>query len=258
MTAPRRDKLHRLAGRVPARCVWLDLPSPMTAELVGLAGPELAVVDAEHGQIGPETLADMLRALEITGTPALVRVGDAGAGRVKHALDAGAAGILVPYVETAAEARAAVRAFCAPPLGARGMATGVTRAGGYGTEADYAAEWNESGLLALQIESEKGLAVAPEIAAVEGVDMLFLGPSDYAADRGLDPLGDSDAILAALREIGAAARSAGKLVGAFPWPGVDPARLVAEGVDLVAAGSDVRALLKGLADGLAACPLPEG
>lgn len=251
------DKLHRLAGCVPARCVWIDLPSPMAAEIVGHAGPELVVVDNEHGQIGPETLADMLRALDLTGTPVLIRVGDAGPGRVKHALDAGASGILVPYIETAAEARAAVRAFCAPPLGARGMATGVTRAGRFGSDAAYAAEWNGRGLLALQIESEKGLAVAPEIAAVDGVDMLFLGPSDYAADRGLDPGEDSDAILAALREMGAAARSADRLVGAFPWPGVDPARLVAEGVDLVAAGSDVRALLKGLADGLAACPLPK-
>ncbi len=87
--------------------------------------------------------------------------------------------------------------------------------------------------------------------------MLFLGPSDYAADRGLDPAADGDAILAALREMAAAARAAGKLVGAFPWPGTDPARLVAEGADLVAAGSDVRALMQGLADGLAACPLPE-
>ena len=257
MTTP-HDKLRRLAGRVPARCVWLDLPSAMAAEIVGSAGPELAVVDTEHGSIGPETLAAMIRALDVTGTPALVRVGDAGAGRVKHALDAGAAGLIVPYVESALEARAAVRAFCAPPLGARGMATGVTRAGHYGTEADYAAAWNDRGLLALQIESEKGLAVAPEIAAVEGVDMLFLGPSDYAADRGLDPAGESEAILAALREMAGAARSADKLAGAFPWPGADPVRLAAEGIDLVAAGSDVRALMEGLTGALAACPLPEG
>lgn len=255
MTDP-RDKLVRLAGRVPARCVWLDLPSAMAAELAGRARPELCVVDTEHGQIGPETLADMLRALDLTATPALVRVGDAGAGRIKHALDAGAAGIIVPYVESSAEARAAVRACFAPPLGARGMATGVSRAGGFGADATYAGEWNRRGLLALQIESEKGLAAAPEIAAVEGVDMLFLGPSDYAVDRGLDPSADSAAILAALNEMGAAARNAGKLVGAFPWPGADPARLIAEGADLVAAGSDVRVLAQGLAASLAACPLP--
>lgn len=260
MTAA-RDKLQRLAGRVPARCFWLDLPSAMAAEIAGRAGPELCVVDTEHGQIGPETLTDMLRALDVTGTPGLVRVGDAGAGRIKQALDAGAAGVIVPYVETVEEARAAVRATFAPPLGGRGMATAVTRAGLYGADAAYAREWNARGLLALQIETAKGLAAAPAIAAVEGVDMLFLGPSDYAADLGLDmdldSAADGEKILAGFREMAAAARSAGRLVGAFPWPGADPARLIAEGADLVAAGSDARALAQGLAAGLAACPLPE-
>lgn len=255
MTSP-RDKLHTLAGRVPARCFWLDLPSPMAAEIAGRAGAELCVVDTEHGQIGPETLTGMLRALDLSGTRALVRLGDAGAGRVKHALDAGAAGIIIPYVETAAEARAAVSAFCAPPLGKRGMATGVSRAGGFGADRDYARSWNDTGLLALQIETGKGLAAAAQIAALDGVDMLFFGPSDYAADRGLDPVRDSAAIAAACREMIAIAHGAGKLAGAFPWPGAGPASLISEGADLVAAGSDVRGLAQSLAAALAGCPLP--
>jgi 2-keto-3-deoxy-L-rhamnonate aldolase RhmA len=255
MTTP-REKLERLAGRVPARCFWLDLPSAMAAEVAGRVGPELCVIDTEHGQIGPETLVDMLRALALSGTPALVRVGDAGAGGVKHALDAGAAGLIVPYVETVEEARAAMRAFCTPPLGARGMASVVSRATGFGADADYAREWNARGLLALQIETGRGLAAASAIAAIKGVDMLFFGPSDYAADRGLDAVAESGAILAAFREMAAAAHGAGKLVGAFPWPGAEPARLIAEGADLVAAGSDVRALMQGLRAGLEACLLP--
>ena len=177
MTTP-QAQLHRLTGQVPARCFWLDLPSPMVAEIAGRAGPELCVIDTEHGQIGPETLTGMLRALDLSKTPALVRLGDAGAGRVKHALDAGAAGILLPYVETVEEARAAIRAFCVPPLGQRGTAAMVTRAGGFGAVRDYARTWNDIGILALQIETAKGLAAAPEIAALDGVDMLFFGPSD--------------------------------------------------------------------------------
>ena len=143
-------------------------------------------IDTEHGQIGPETVTNMLRALDLSNTPALVRLGDAGAGRVKHALDAGAAGVLIPYIETVEEARAAVRVFCAPPLGKRGMATGVSRAGSFGANKDYARTWNDTGILALQIETGKGLAVAADIAALEGVDMLFFGPSDYSADQNLD------------------------------------------------------------------------
>jgi 2-keto-3-deoxy-L-rhamnonate aldolase RhmA len=215
------------------------------------------VIDTEHGQIGPETLTGMLRALDLTGTPALVRLGDAGAGRVKHALDAGAAGILVPYIDTVEEARAAVRAFCAPPLGRRGMATGVSRAGGFGANKDYARTWNDTGILALQIETGKGLAAAAEIAALEGVDMLFFGPSDYSADQNLDPIRESGKILTACRKMIAAAHDAGKLAGAFPWPGADPASLIAAGADLVAAGSDVRGLAQSLAAALTACPLRE-
>ena len=132
----------------------------MAAEIAGRAGAELCVIDTEHGQIGPETVTNMLRALDLSKTPALVRLGDAGAGRVKHALDAGAAGVLIPYIETVEEARAAIRAFCAPPLGKRGMATGVSRASGFGANADYAGTWNDTGILALQIETGKGLAIA--------------------------------------------------------------------------------------------------
>ncbi len=258
MTTP-HDKLLALTGRVPSRCFWLDLPSPMAAEIAGRAGAELCVIDTEHGQIGPETLTGMLRALDLSRTPALVRLGDAGAGRVKHALDAGAAGILVPYVETVEQARAAIRAFCVPPLGQRGMAVGVSRAGGFGADKDYARTWNDTGLLVLQIETAKGLAAAPDIAALEGVDMLFFGPSDYAADQNLDPTHDSgrdsDTILAACRQMIAAAHDSAKLAGAFPWPGADPARLITEGADLVAVGSDVRALAQSFAAALAACPL---
>jgi len=256
MTTP-HDKLMALTGRVPSRCFWLDLPSPMAAEIAGRAGAELCVIDTEHGQIGPETLTGMLRALDLGGTRALVRLGDAGAGRVKHALDAGAAGVLIPYIETVDEAGAAVCAFCAPPLGQRGMATGVSRAGGFGADKGYARNWNDTGILALQIETARGLAAAPEIAALDGVDMLFFGPSDYAADQGLDPVADSGRILTACRRMIAAAHDAGKLAGAFPWPGAGPAELIAEGADLVAAGSDVRALGQSFAAALAACPLAD-
>jgi 2-keto-3-deoxy-L-rhamnonate aldolase RhmA len=255
MTTP-HTKLRNLTGQVPARCFWLDLPSPMAAEIAGRAGAELCVIDTEHGQIGPETQTDMLRALDLCKTPALVRVGDAGAGRIKHALDAGAAGIIVPYIETVDEARAAVRAFCAPPFGKRGMATGVSRAGSFGADRDYARTWNQTGILALQIETARGLAAAAGIAALDGVDMLFFGPSDYAADQSLDPVTDSGEILTACREMIRAAKSAGKLSGVFPWPGADPASLIGEGADLVAAGSDVRGLAQSLSAALEDCPMP--
>lgn len=255
MTTP-RDKLFDLTGQVPARCFWLDLPSAMAAEIAGSAGAELCVIDTEHGQIGPETVTDMLRALDLTKTPALVRLGDAGAGRVKHALDAGAAGVIIPFIETADEARDAVRAFCAPPIGTRGLASAVSRASRFGADKDYGKNWNDRGLLVLQIETRKGLGNAATIAAVEGVDMLFFGPSDFTMDSNLDPTRDGDEIMAACRVVISSAHAAGKLAGVFPWPDRgDPARLIREGADLVAAGSDVRGLMQSLNAALAACPL---
>jgi 4-hydroxy-2-oxoheptanedioate aldolase len=257
MTTP-HDKLLNITGQIPARCFWLDLPSTMVAEIAGFAGAELCVIDTEHGQIGPETVTDMLRALGLSKIPALVRLGDAGAGRVKHALDAGAAGVIIPFIETAEEARAAVRAFCTPPFGTRGLASAVSRASRYGADTEYANDWNDRGLLVLQIETRKGLGNAASIAAVEGVDMLFFGPSDFTMDSGLDPASDGDKIMAACREVIAAAHNSGKLAGVFPWPHRgDPARLIAEGADLVAVGSDVRGLMQSLRAALEACPLPE-
>jgi 4-hydroxy-2-oxoheptanedioate aldolase len=258
MTIPSRDKIACLTGHSQARCLWVDIPSPMVAEIAGRAGAEVVVLDTEHGQIGPETLADMLRALAVTGTPGIVRLGDAGAGRVKHALDAGAAGVLIPFVETADQAREAVRAFYTPPFGTRGLAPAVSRAAAYGADADYATTWNQRGILALQIETAKGLANAAEIAAVDGVDMLFFGPGDYSLDSGLSLMSDGATIMAALRRMIKAARGADKMVGIFPWAdGGSPAALLAEGGDLVAVGSDVRAMAGGFAASLAAAPLPE-
>ena len=132
---------------------------------------------------------------------------------------------------------------------------GVSRAGGFGANKDYARTWNETGILALQIETGKGLAAAARIAALEGIDMLFFGPSDYSADQNLDPIRETGKILTACRKMITAAHDAGKLAGAFPWPGADPASLIAEGADLVAAGSDVRGLAQSLTAALAACPL---
>lgn len=240
------DAVMRLTGgRRPGRAVWLGLASAQVAEMAARAGAEVGVVDGEHGQIGPESMADMVRALQGAGARAVVRVPGLVPGAIKHALDAGADGVIVPYVESAAEARAAVEAFHFPPLGKRGAAFRVIRGAGYGADAGYRDAWRGRGALILQIESRAGLAAAPAIAATEGVAMLLFGPSDFAADAGLamtDP-----ALLAAWRGVEAAARAAGRGVMGFPWPGMDAAAMAAGGCDLVAVGSDVVALTAGLA-----------
>ncbi len=241
------EKIAAFTGGRTARAVWLGIASAETAGMAALAGAEVGVVDTEHGQIGPETCAAMISALHAGGAKAITRVATTEPGRIKHALDAGADGIIVPYVETVAEAQAAVEAFCFPPLGKRGSAMRVMRAARYGADVDYGPTWNDTGLLVLQIESRRGLAAAPEIAAVAGVDMLLLGPSDFCADAGWSLGADGEKVFDAWREIDAAARAAGKGMMGFSWPAADAARLAEAGCEIVTVASDIVVLTSGLA-----------
>lgn len=244
------EKLEALCGPRPVGVCWLGLPTAASARIAGSAGFGACVIDCEHGLIGVETMGAMITALKAEGSAAFVRVPENAKGTIQRALDAGADGIVVPYVETVAEAERAARAFHYPPQGARGAATAVIAATRYGADAAaYEDAWNDRGFLALQIESRAGLAAAPAFAAVPGVDMLFFGPFDYAQDAGLDPEGDSATLAAVFAEVVAAARGAGRLSGVFPWPGATPEML--KGADMIARASDIVTLRLGLASALA-------
>ncbi|MGF1445163.1 MAG: HpcH/HpaI aldolase/citrate lyase family protein [Pikeienuella sp.] len=241
MSTP-RAKLDRLCGPGSVACAWLGLAAPAAARLTALAGLRAAVIDREHGAIGVETAAAMVFAVKAQGAAAFVRVPDRGKGQIQQALDAGADGLVLPQVETAEQAAAAVRLALYPPAGSRGAAAAVIPATGYGTTPGYQSGWNAHALIAAQIESRAGLAAMRDIAAVPGIDMLFFGPFDYSADAGLDVETDASALAEVFAEIRAAASEAGKLSGAFPWPGRRAGELLGEGVDLVAAVSDLVAL----------------
>jgi 4-hydroxy-2-oxoheptanedioate aldolase len=186
---------------------WCHIPSGFTAEVMAAAGFDWVLVDRQHGLIGEAELFDMLRALGISGTPAFVRVGRLDHGEIGRALDGGAHGVVIPQVDSAAEALAAVRACRYAPAGARSI--GPTRAKLYGT-ADTAAA-NDAVLCLPMIESRAGLEAVEEIAAVDGVDGLFVGPADLGLDTGLQ----GDALDDALRRVAAACRAHGRLAGAF-------------------------------------------
>lgn len=249
MASP-REKLEALCGSGPVALAWLGLASPAAAAMAAGAGFPAAVIDREHGAIGLETAAAMVTALRAGGAVPLVRVPELSRGAIQHALDAGAAGVMIPYVESAEEAAEAARATYYAPQGNRGTAASVIAATGYGRDTGYTAAWNARGLLAVQIESRKGLAAAPAIAAVPGVDMLFFGPFDYAQDAGLDPAADGAALAEAFARIVAAARAAGGLAGVFPWPGASPQALAGSGADAIARASDIAVLARGLAAAL--------
>ncbi|MDN5919753.1 MAG: aldolase/citrate lyase family protein [Pseudonocardia sp.] len=151
---------------------WLQLPSAATAEVIGSVGFDFVVVDTQHGLIGDDALLPILQALSATGTHALVRVPEHGEGPISRALDRGAAGVIVPLVDTAEQARAAVTACHYPPAGVRSY--GPTRLGWQGRDT------NAPGLCVVMVETRAAVEALPEIVAVDGLDAVFVGPSDLA------------------------------------------------------------------------------
>ena len=162
---------------------WLALGSSSVAEVLARADFDFLVIDLEHAPICDSTAADMIRTIDLSGVSPLVRVDYLNHARIKRLLDAGAHGIIVPNVKSASEARKAVRLTRYPPLGVRGV--GLHRAQNYGRQFD--AYWKAAAdqiLVVLQIESMQGISSIPEIAAIEGIDALMLGPYDLSSDVG--------------------------------------------------------------------------
>jgi 2-keto-3-deoxy-L-rhamnonate aldolase RhmA len=247
-----RAKAERLFGRLPAAGCWLDLPCPEVAEVVAAAGADFGLVDLEHGAMSVETAGRMLGALRAGGAAALARPPEVTDAWVKRTLDLGADGLILPMVESAAQAAEAVRMALYPPAGRRGLAATVVRAGGWGARADdYVGGWNGRAFLAMQIESPAALEAAPAVAAVEGVDLLFFGPNDYGRAAGFGGA-DHPAVFDAFRRVAAAAHAAGKLVGSVTFPGGSAGALREAGCDLISSASDVGALRRGVAEAVAA------
>jgi 4-hydroxy-2-oxoheptanedioate aldolase len=225
---------------------FLTLGSPLTAEMAGSAGFDWVLLDHEHGPGGEETLLHQLQAVAATPAAAIVRIAANETPRFKRVLDLGAAGVMVPWVSTAAEAAAAVAAMRYPPRGVRGVAK-LNRGCGFGADfEDYFAHAHERLVTLAQIETPEGVKRAAEIAAVDGVDVLFVGPMDLTTNLGIPGQLEHPDYLEALRRIAAAARGAGKAAGILL---LDPAHLPRcreLGLSVVAIGSDGGAVQAGL------------
>ena len=164
--------------------LWLNLGSAISAEVAGNAGYDWCLIDAEHGPYDLAAIQAQVIALAGTGTEAVVRVPAAEDWILKQVLDLGVRSVMVPMVESAAQAEALVRAVRYPPHGVRGFGAAVARASGFGGVPDYAQTADAETCLIVQVESRAALNALPEICAVEGVDVVFIGPTDLAADMG--------------------------------------------------------------------------
>lgn len=226
-----------LSGEVVAG-TWLVLASSLCAEMAGRAGFDWAVIDLEHGMGDMDSLLHQLQALDATAGRAIVRVAWNDPVRVKRILDLGSAGIMFPYVSTADEAEAAVRAMRYPPEGIRGM-TPLGRYADFGaTFPEYAAAVNDQLLTIVQVETADAVRNAEAIAAVPGVDVLFVGPMDLSLGLGVFRQFDHPTFREACASVVSACRRASKAAGILL---LDPGQIeptVADGFTFLAVSSD--------------------
>ncbi|UWQ20406.1 HpcH/HpaI aldolase/citrate lyase family protein [Jannaschia sp. W003] len=233
----------RILAREALTGLWQVLPGPVAAEIAGAAGFDFLVHDGEHGPWDPSDLRTRLAASRTEG---VIRVPANEAWLVKQALDLGARTVLVPMVDDAAQAEAAVRAARYPPEGIRGNGAYVARASGYGRDVCYVAEANARTSVWVQAESRRALGNLEAIAAVPGVDCVFLGPADLAADMGFATEPRHPEVIAAVEDAIARLAATGIPCGAFGPPDLMD-RWRALGANVLAAGADGTALAAALA-----------
>ncbi|MFJ4037583.1 aldolase/citrate lyase family protein [Microbacterium sp. NPDC090007] len=235
----------------PLAGMWLCTGHPVVAEIAAGAGLDWLLVDMEHSATSVEQVLVQLQVTAGYPVVPVVRVPSNDAVTIKRVLDVGAQNLIVPMVSSADEARAAVAATRYPPAGVRGVGSALARSARWNRVDDYLASAADHVSLTVQIETTAGVAAAAEIAAVEGVDAVFVGPSDLSASMGLLGRQSHPDVVAAVHAVFAACRDAGTPVGVNAFdPAVAEAYLAA-GADFVAVGADV-ALLARASEALAA------
>ncbi|HEY1227562.1 MAG TPA: 2-dehydro-3-deoxyglucarate aldolase [Ramlibacter sp.] len=233
---PNRFKQDLREGKQLIGC-WSSLANPFTTEILGLAGFDWLLLDGEHSPNDLNSFILQLMALKDSPSAPVVRPQSNDTVQIKRLLDAGFYNFLIPMVETVDAARAAVAATRYPPAGVRGVSVSM-RGNRYGTVVDYQKLVNDEIVVAVQIESPAAVDNVDEICAVEGVDAVFIGPSDLAASLGR--LGDAShpEVQDAMRRVIDRARSAGVAVGILAPVEADARRYMDMGVTMVAVGSD--------------------
>jgi 4-hydroxy-2-oxoheptanedioate aldolase len=224
--------------------IWCTIPGSDNAEALAGCGFDWMLIDTEHSTVGLDTVKAMLQGAAPYPTQAVVRPGWNDAVEIKRILDAGAMSILVPYVQNAEEAARAVSAVRYPPHGTRGVA-GITRASRYGTVDHYTARADNEICLLVQVETAEALRNIEAIAAVPGVDGIFVGPADLAASMGFPGNPGAAEVRAAILDAIRRIRAAGKPAGILS---LDPDLLkeaVAAGSVFTAVDVDQAILLRG-------------
>ncbi len=249
MPAPVNTFKEKLAkGQVQIGC-WAGMADAYATEIAATAGFDWLLIDGEHAPNDLRSITRQLQVVQASASHAIVRLPIGSDWMIKQVLDAGAQSLLIPMVETGDQAAEMVAACRYPPEGIRGVGAALARSSKFSAIPDYLQTANDQICLLVQVESRAGIAALDDILAVKGVDGVFIGPSDLAADMGY--LGNPDApevravITDALQRIRAAGKAAGILATSDEFIAAslqDGANFVAVGVDVVEFAKALRGL----------------
>lgn len=239
--------IQALSAGKPLLGLWQALATPYTAEICAAAGFDWLLIDGEHAPNTAQTLLGQLQACAPYPVEPIARVPLGEPVAIKQYLDLGYSTLLVPMVDSAEQARAIVSATRFPPHGKRGVASATSRASGFGANKAYLATAHERVGVIAQIESRAALDAIDEIAAVEGIDALFIGPADLAGSLG--HLGNAmhPEVQAAIDHAKARIDASGKPAGIFAVSRDDARRRMAQGFGFISIGTDIGLLANGAA-----------
>jgi 4-hydroxy-2-oxoheptanedioate aldolase len=223
--------------------LWLTLESPNATEILAGSGYSWMLLDMEHTPVDPSQVSHHLRAARGGTAELVVRIPWNEPVMMKRLLDAGVRSFMVPFVQNAGEARAAVAATRYPPHGIRGFSSNM-RGNDYARIKDYCERYHEEQCIIVQVESPAAAAAIPEIGAVDGVDGIFVGPADFAANMG--HLGRSGApeVRAEIDRMVGEIRQTGKAPGTLNFNVAEARELFEAGYSYIAVGSDTAILAR--------------
>ena len=239
----------------PLAGIWVCSGSPLVAEICAGAGIDWLLIDMEHSANGLESTLAQLQAVAAYPVTPVVRVPSGDAVGIKRVLDLGAQNLLVPMISSADEARAVVDAVRYPPRGRRGVGSALARSARWNRVDGYLQNVDDHVSLFVQIETAAAVEAAADIAAVDGVDGVFVGPSDLAASMGVLGQQTHPDVEAAVLRTFDAVRAAGKPVGVNAFDPVVADRYLVAGASFVLVGADVALLARG-SEALAARFIP--
>ena len=246
MDLPRNRFKQSLTGGGPVYGLWLGLPDPTVAELAAGSGFDWLLIDHEHGPFELRDIMQHLQAVAPYPVAPIVRPVEGNPALLKKMLDIGVQTLLIPMVETAEQARELVSAALYPPAGTRGLGTSMARAAQWNRVPGYLHQANDEICLLLQVETATAMENLDAILAVDGVDGVFIGPSDLSASMG--HIGDAGhpEVREAIGHGLASIKAAGKLAGLLCMDPELVASYVEQGADFVGVGVDTLILGQGM------------